>query len=576
MSYAIEIRDYSLTYLGTSRKALKNINLKVKQGEIIGIVGPAGAGKTSLLLSLNGIIPNDISAIQEGSIIVNGLNVMEHDVPELAKHVGVVLENPDIQLLSATVYDDVAFGPCNLGLSRDEIIRRVEKAMEVTGLKGKELRNPLRLSGGEQQRLAIAGILAMDPPIIAFDEPLSMLDPAGKEDVTRFLKSLVRERDRTVIITEPGSDLEYTLPYFDRLVAMKDGEMVAEGYPEELIESGVLEKIGVGEPQATALLRKLASSGYSVKPTASVESAALQLSKLLEQKNPVDARTAFDEGKTRTHGNVILRMENVWHVYPGGVEALRGVSLEVREGEMIGLVGNNGSGKTTLCMHAVGVLKPTNPEGRVLVMGRDTRTMKLREIIRYVNYVYQLSDHMLFQEKVEDEVAFGLKMLGFTPEDMKKIVDEALKLFDLERYRDSYIMYLPRTVKRLVSLASVVALKPRLLLVDEPTTGLDRETSEKVMSILEKLNREEGMAIVVVSHNMELIARYCRRVVVMSNGRILADGPTRQVFANEEVLNRAGLRPPQVMRLFKAVPQLASYPVLSVEEALKILSNRGG
>ncbi len=571
MSDAVEIRDYSLTFLGQSRKSLRNINLRVKVGEVLGIVGPAGSGKTSLLLSLNGVIPNDIPALQEGSIIVDGVNTMEHDVAILTKHVGVVLDTPDTQLLAATVYDDIAFGPSNLGLARDEILRRVERALEVSRLKGKELRNPLQLSGGEQQSLAIAGILAMDPPIIAFDEPLSMLDPVGKETVIKLLKNIARERNRTVIITESGPDLEYTLPFFDRIVSLRDGEIVAEGYPEQLVASGVLETIGVGEPQVTILLRNLISQGHAVRVTANMEFAASQLSEIVNGR----VLGSFRERHNTGGGNIILKMENVRHVYPSGVEALKGVSLEIREGDMIGLVGSNGSGKTTLCMHAVGVLKPTNPDGRVLVMGRDTKNMKLREITRHVNYVYQIPDNMLFQERVEDEIAFGPRMMGFTPSEIRKAVDAMLKLFSLGDYRDSYIMHLPRNVKRLLSLACIVASRPSLLLVDEPTTGLDRKTSEKVMNILEMLNRQ-GVTIVIISHNMELVGRYCKRVIVMDNGRILADGPAREVFADDEKLRSASLRPPQIMRLFKMVPQLHHYNVLSLEEALEVFSGMGG
>jgi energy-coupling factor transport system ATP-binding protein len=571
MTYAVDIRDYSLTFLGQSRKALKNINLKVRVGEVLGIVGPAGSGKTSLLLSLNGVIPNDIPAIQEGSITVDGVNVMEHDVAILTKHVGIVLDTPDTQLLAATVYDDVAFGPSNLGLDRDEIVRRVENALEVSRLKGKELRNPLQLSGGEQQSLAIAGILAMDPPIIAFDEPLSMLDPVGKETVITLLKNIAKERNRTVILTESGPDLENTLPYFDRLVALRDGEIVAEGEPDQLVASGVLEDIDVGEPQVTTLMRSLTAYGYPVRPTANMELAASQLSEFVDGRYP----GFIGDGEYAMDGDIILKMENVRHVYPSGVEALKGVSLEIRRGDMIGLVGSNGSGKTTLCMHAVGVLKPTNPDGRVLLMGRDTRTMKLKEIIRQVNYVYQIPDNMLFQERVEDEIAFGPSMMGFTPTETRKAVDEMMELFSLGDYRDSYILHLPRNVKRLLSLACVVATRPSLLLVDEPTTGLDRKTSEKVMNILEMLNRG-GVTIVIISHNMELVGRYCRRVIVMDAGRILADGPARKVFADDETLRRANLRPPQVMRLFKMVPQLAQSNVLSVEEALEVFRGMGG
>ncbi len=571
MTYAVEIRDYSLTFLGQSRKALRNINLRVRAGEVLGIVGPAGSGKTSLLLSLNGVIPNDIPALQEGSIIVDGVNTMEHDVAILTKHVGVVLDTPDTQLLAATVYDDIAFGPSNLGLARDEILRRVERALEVSRLKGKELRNPLQLSGGEQQSLAIAGILAMDPPVIAFDEPLSMLDPVGKETVIKLLKNIARERNRTVIITESGPDLEYTLPFFDRIVALKDGEIVAEGYPEQLVASGVLETIGVGEPQVTILLRNLISQGHAVRVTANMEFAASQLSEIVNGR----VLGSFRERHNAGGGNIILKMENVRHIYPSGVEALKGVSLEIREGDMIGLVGSNGSGKTTLCMHAVGVFKPTNPDGRVLVMGRDTKNMKLKEITRHVNYVYQIPDNMLFQERVEDEIAFGPRMMGFTPSETRRAVDAMLELFSLGDYRDSYIMHLPRNVKRLLSLACIVATGPSLLLVDEPTTGLDRKTSEKVMNILEMLNRQ-GVTIVIISHNMELVGRYCKRVIVMDNGRILADGPAREVFADDEKLRCANLRPPQIMRLFKMVPQLLHYNVLSLEEAMEVFRGMGG
>ena len=563
--YIVEIDNYSLTFLGQTEKALRNIDIKVKEGEVVGILGPTGAGKTSLLLSLNGVIPNDIPAIQEGRITVNNINVMEHDVTDMARHVGVVLDTPDTQLLASTVFDDIAFGPSNLGLDSTEILRRVEHVLEVSRLKGKELRNPLQLSGGEQQNLAIAGVLAMDPPVLALDEPISMLDPVGKETVMTLLRSIAKERKRTIIMTESGSDLEVTLTYFDRVIVLSNGEVVADGSPEEIVYSGILERVGVGEPQVTTFMRRLQSEKYPVKPTLDINIAASMLAEI------VDGRSVepIHENHHIHAGEPVLKMENVRHVYPTGVEALKGVSLEIYQGEMVGIVGSNGSGKTTLCMHAVGVLKPTNPDGRVIVMGHDTRKMKIKEIIKHINYVYQLPDNMLFQEKVVDEIAFAPQMMGFGKDKTAKIVDEMLDLFWLREYADSYIFYLPRNIKRLLSLACVLATRPSIIMVDEPTTGLDRGTAEKVMKILQCLNRE-GLTIVLISHNMELVGSYCRRVVVMDSGNIIADGPTRKIFSDKEIMAKANLRPPQIMSLFKDVPALSQLSVLSLEEALGV------
>jgi len=564
----VEIDNLSFKYLGQNESALRDVNLKIKQGEIVAIVGPTGAGKSSLLRTLNGLVPHEFPGSFEGNVIVCGLNTKEHTISELARHVGIVLENPSTQIFSPTIEEDVAFGPANLGLSFNEIVERVKFSLEACRLKGLESRSPHEISGGQQQALAIAGVLAMRPSVLALDEVLAMLDPVGKELVMSILTKIASEQKSTIILAESGADIESIAKFVRKIIVLNRGEVLKEGTPRQILSSQLLDEIGVGSPQVSELFLKLRKLDPNLPIPITVEEAIEYSKKLFMLTKKIKGMTRQPEMEQKIEKrNPAIMVRNLWHVYEGGVEALKGVSLNIYPGEMIAIIGQNGSGKTTLAYHLVGLLKPTNPDAKVIVDGIDVTKSKIGAITQRINYVFQNPDEKLFCEKVFDEISFGLKFRGRFDAEKENIL-KTLKLFGLEDYRDEYIAKLPRNLKRLLAIAAIAALGPKHMIIDEPTTGLDNKTSEKVLNILSKLN-SQGHTVIVITHNMNIVAKYCKRVLVMKDGKIIIDGPTKDVFTEVGILKEAYITPPQIAQLSVSIfGRDGGMVFLSVEEAL--------
>ncbi len=368
----VDARDYSFRYLRGKEPALKNITLSIEPGTVLGVVGKAGAGKSTLLKALMGIVPHIEPGYMEGELVVAGKSIRDNDVSEMAHHVSIVLETPEVQIFSLTVKDDIAFGPANLGLPRQEIWDRVRYAIAESELQGFEDRNPNNLSGGEQQSLALAGALAMRPKLLAMDEPVSMLDPLGKERVMGIMERVTRTGGATTIISESGADIEAIAEKVDRVVALHEGRILVDGGPETLADVR-MEEIGVGRPQVSELFDQLRQAGVQVEAIPTTLPAAEEgVRRLLGDRKIKAVRLPGDyrNGRSkRTFGDVIVDVSDLRHTYPPDVRALRGVSLQIRSGEIVGVIGQNGSGKTTMARHLVGLLKPTSKTSRVTVLG---------------------------------------------------------------------------------------------------------------------------------------------------------------------------------------------------------------
>ncbi|MCS7247428.1 MAG: energy-coupling factor transporter ATPase [Anaerolineales bacterium] len=575
---SIQAKDFSFRYLHQpeGEKALSNLSFEIEEASVVGVIGRAGAGKSTLVKSLNGLVPKVDLGYQEGDIIVDGLNTRHYDVNQLARHVGIVLQNPEVQIFSLTVGDDVAFGPANLGLPREEIFRRVSEAIQAAELEHLVDRNPNEISGGEQQCLAIAGILAMEPKIMAFDEPISMLDPIGKQRVMSILRQVTRRAGTTSITTESGADIEAVAEVVDRLIAIDQGEILIDGDPSTVLQDERIEQIGVGRPQVTELFLELKKRGVDFPRIPITLAEAKQL---LEEKlrqlgvkqllRPPD----FCTRPPKHFGPPIVEVENIHHFYNPQVHALKGVSFTIPERQIVGIIGQNGSGKTTLARHLVGLLKPTNKDAIVKVKSIDIRKLRLDKIIRMINYVFQNPDDQLFAETIWEEIAFAPRMIDLPEEEIKRLTEEAMKVFDLEPHKDRYIFGLDEDLKTYLSISCILPLKPDVLLIDEPTTGLDEQGEVKMMRSLKKLRDEMGKTIVIITHNMKTVGNHCDRVLVMSKGHLIMDGTPREVFAQSERLLEADILPPQITRLGQALASEFGCPrdVLTVEEMAEII-----
>lgn len=574
----LQLKDVSFSYLYSDKLALKNINLTLNKGEFLVVLGIPTAGKTTLLMSLNALIPNYVPGKLEGDVIVEGVNTKDTE-EILATSVGLTFEDPDRQIVMLTVEDDLEFGPSNIGLEREEIERRVSEVAEVMGLSEIKTRNPRTLSGGQKQCLVIGGVLAMQTKILALDEPLCMLDPLGKRRVLSALRTL-KEKGFSIVLTESGIDLDDIIEFADRLVVLYDGEILIDGSPREVIaNTEIFEKAHMLTPQIARVALKMGEKNPDNLPLNIDEAIQYVITKLDQKKLSSDVkRDKVDSKKRKKSNEPIIHVSNVCHTYDAypPVEALKGVSLDIYPQEFVGLIGQNGSGKTTLSYHLVKLLSPTNKDVEIVVGGVDVVSSPLPTVIEKINYVFQNPDHQFFCEKVRQEIDYGLEQKNLPAEEIERKRNEVCKRLGIEDILDEYVMDLSREKKMYLALASVLVLDPEILIVDEPTTGLDYYGSIHVMNLLKELNKE-GKTIVVISHNMSMISEYCERIIVMSDGLIILDDSTREVFCKPEVLEKAWITPPPICQVAQGLEEYGFPPdVLTTDEMHDLVSRALG
>ena len=546
-SKAIELQNVSFTYWEAEEPSLRDINLDVEVGQFVLLTGPTGAGKSTFLMLLNGLIPHLLHGKITGKVLINGQDTKMKSVPELARQVGMTFEDPDTQIVSLTVEDDVAFGPSNSGEEREEIRHRVQDALSRTRLSGMEERNPFTLSGGQKQSLAIAGVLAMKPKILALDEPLSMLDPVGRGMVVEILKDLAKNSGSTVIIAEQNP--EPFLELADRVLVFDRGQVIKDGPVREVFKDvDKLSEIGVKLPAMVEVFQVLQSHGHFPKDFPLTAKEAVDLLKpLVRDKPPPDTFFSDDNDEKGDKGPIIVT-SNVQHFYNGSVMALQGVDLEIQANTITAILGQNGCGKTTLAKHLVNVLSPTNLEARILVAGLDVFQTSQRQLLEQINYVFQNPDDQLFQDSVELEIAYGPKNMGVKQEKIEENVEHALKFFSLSDFREIPPKQLERGLRTKTAIASIVAMDPTILIIDEPTTGLDILDSITIFEMLKNLVKV-GKTVVFISHEMDLVARFAQQVIVMHEGEIVSQGSPASLFADQEKLKQLSLTPPDIHKL---------------------------
>jgi energy-coupling factor transporter ATP-binding protein EcfA2 len=604
-SYAIRIKDVHYAYPpavpgGAATAALQGISLEVEKAAFLAIVGPTGAGKTTLCLTLNGLVPQSTGGLFRGDVSVAGCNTKTTPVPELATHVGLVFQDSESQLFNTTVEDEVAFGAESLGLPVPEIERRIQWALDAVGLADLRARSPAHLSGGQQRRLAIAAVLAMQPDILVLDEPTAGLDPLARRTVLEVITQL-RGRGSTVVMAT--QDIEAAATLADRVVVLEAGRIAMAGAPREVLEQVEnLHARGVEAPQMARLSRCLglhpacltADQVFQAlakdRPAPSPDQSStwtlteLQAGTLISRpdappggnhrsaaaSDPARATLTERARDTRPQppspGQIGVRFKDVWYRYETSAHALSGVDLDIGEGEFVALIGANGSGKTTLAKHVAGLLRPQR--GRVLVGTDDTRKSSIGNLARQVGYVFQNPDHQIFAPSVREEIAFGPRNLGLDRAEIDKRVEAALDTFDLTSLSDLPPAVLGYGQRRLVTLAGVHAMRPRVLVLDEPTVGLDWRLTNTLVAWLSNLHRG-GATILLITHDMQL-ASHASRCVAMDRGRVVLDTPMQQVFSHPEILTQAGIIPPPVVELGLRLGLTA--PPANVEALCQILS----
>ncbi|MCR4403344.1 MAG: energy-coupling factor transporter ATPase [Firmicutes bacterium] len=583
----ISLKDVRFKYKGSGRWALDGVSLEVAKGECVAVLGPTGSGKSTLCGVMNGTVPLFLEGDLQGDVVVDGMVPARVGTAKMAAHVGLVFGDPDMQLFGMTVEEDVAFGPANLGLDYRTIMERVRKSLVDMRLAGFERRAPYRLSGGEKQATAIAGVYAMLPDIMVLDEPTSMLDPQGKARVFEIIRRLKEELGITVVLVE--QEVDDVLQLADRVFVMGAGRFVLQGTPREvfsrvaevaaagvrvphLVQFGTLlqaEKVPFTLDEAVELVERGAW-----RKADNVSAGEGQATAQDRQATCV-ARSAPSESVRIKPGNALIEVKELEHVYPQGSVALRGVSLTVKEGEFVAIVGQNGAGKTTLTRHLNGLLKPTR--GDVRIGGRSIKDLTAAQVSRTVGYVFQNPDEQLFCNSVEEELRFGPSNIGLIGKEIDERVQEILEDIGLAMYRDVWPKYLTKGERQKLALASVVAMDPAVLIVDEPTTGLDWSESLQIMDYLKRLGEERGKTILIITHDMNIVSLYARRVVVMARGRVVGDGSPREVFSDCELMAEANLKPPAIAELSTALCGLVALtPEEAVEAFMHLEASREG
>jgi len=552
---------------------LRHVNLSIKKGETLGIIGDVHSGKELLIQCMNRIVPEYIAGRMEGSVTVCGADIKDKQVCQVAQNVGIVFRNPITQTLGVTVEEDVAFGPVNLGLPRKEIMDRINYSLTAVRLNGFEKRNPNSLSGGEAQSLAIADLMAMRPQVLAMIEPIAMLDPVGGERVYSVIEQLRKDYGITFVITDSGANIEDLAEHADRLAYIDLGENKFEGTPDEVLQEELVSRT-VGIPQVTELFLRLRKLNRKLAVPSKLSDAITLLKKELRGKRVTpDVVKKATAKAAKPIGESIIKVRNLKHTYPAvpePIEALGGIDFDIHKGEIIALLGQNGAGKTTLALHLVGLLQATNPDAEINISGIDIVKFPERAT-EVINYVFQNPGDQLFNETPWEEIAWGLKQRKIPEDEINRKVEESIKQFDLEKYAKEFVVAIPDGVKTRVAAASTMVLNPSILIVDEPTGGLDSVESGKMLGILSDINKE-GRTIIVITHDMRLAAKYADRLIVLVKGKIVADGNTRDVLSKPELLRQASLMPPQITRLGQALEEFGMpKDVLTVEEMSNIL-----
>ena len=536
MPYEIKFDNVTFSYAGSPTPAIKNINLSIAQGEIILVTGPSGSGKTTLCSCINGLIPHYHEGTLTGEVTVGPYNTRKARVGGLASIVGMVFQDPESQIVTNSVMDEVAFGPENFGVPRDEINRRALDALQATRLLGYEEREPQNLSGGEQQACVIAATYAMNPEIYVMDEPLANLDPAGRAHILKLVIQVAKDRGKTLVIVEHA--LEDVLPVVDRVIVMKQGEIVRDGTTREVLAAGDIPHV-FKRPDVYRLAEDLdlAERPLSAEGFASGFRSRYKLNTLKLPKNHNGHHASTEP---------VIEFKNVTFHYKPETPALHDVSLTIHAGELVAILGRNGSGKTTLVRHVIGLQQPSS--GTVTVVGKDVATTPTHILAQDVGFCFQNPNHQIVSFNVRDEMTFGLKSHNIDPAEHESRIREALEIVDLTNHLDTEVFDLGKGQKQRLALASVLTLKPRILVIDEPTTGQDPEMIDDIFRIIKRLN-ELGTTILLITHRIDYAALFARRAIVLQYGRVSYDGHIRNLLENTGLMRENSLDLPEITKL---------------------------
>jgi energy-coupling factor transporter ATP-binding protein EcfA2 len=548
--FELELENVTFTY-EDGVQALTDLSVQVRPGEFIVMLGANGAGKSTLCFLLSGIVPHIFGGRRTGKVSVANHDPWDDALYITAEYCGVLLQDPEVQLFNPNVFSEMAFGPANLKVPREEIVSRIQESLNLLHLDGLEKRNPRDLSGGQKQRVALGSVLTMRPRVLVLDEPTSQLDPVGRWEVVEAIHQLKSSGEITILMTTHETD--DVLDLADRILVLDKGKVILQGTPAEVFaQPDMLKQAGVKIPDSLAILAQvnqlidqpLQLTGKQIEEL-DAGYVAGQIDALIQQGSlEIVSKEEPQPDTDRNEDQPILEAINLTYQYPGHppVTALQDVDLRIHAGEIVGIVGQNGSGKSTLVKCFVGLLRPT--KGEVCLNGGNIRKVPVGEMARQVGLVLQNPDYQLFTISCEEEIRFGLQNIGIVGKEADEKVKEALKWVELEEEIETFPFRMSFGDRRKLAVAATVALDPKVLILDEPTTAQDHRGRYQLADIGRRFRDEKGKTVLMITHDMDLIGRYAERLIVMWNGKILLDGPTAEVFSQAEVLKQSFLRPP--------------------------------
>ena len=554
----IEIQELTFKYNGAKKNALDKISLEIEKGGFVGIIGESGAGKTTLCNCINGLIPHHYTGDFYGSVKVAGTDTFEIDAGKLALKVGSVFQDIESQITGYFVEDEILFGLENFGIPADEIESRITSALETMGISELRHKELSSLSGGQKQKVVIAAILALEPDILVLDEPTGELDPASSVQIFEMLKKLNEEKGITIIVAE--QKIMLLCEFVKKLIVLEHGTCVHYGeIRSTLTHQREMEEAGINCPRVLTLTGKmvdqgLASAGIKAEDRIclNAEEAAEFVKKVMGKTIPAGAANvslsgstgeSVQDGDATGDSDLVLEFSHVGFSY-NETANVRDLNVKVHKGDFISIIGSNGAGKSTFSKLTNGLLKPS--VGDVLVVGKNTKQQKVSDLAKHIGFLFQNPDRQICCSTVREEIAFSLRNNGIAEDEIKSRVEKTLNEFGFDGDTEPFNM--SRGQRQRLCLACLIALNPEILILDEPTTGLDYRECMEVMEKIRSLN-EKGTTVIMVCHDMEVVLDFAKTIIVMNRGEILGQGATRDVLSNRDLLQKARLLPPQIAQV---------------------------
>ncbi len=541
----IEFKDFNFRYKSQTEPTLFDINLQIYPGEKVLILGPSGSGKSTLANCINGLIPHSFAGFITGSLKVAGKETKDASIFSLSKSVGTVLQDSDAQFVGLSVGEDVAFALENEMVPRSEMLKRVDEACEMVGMQEFISHLPYNLSGGQKQKVSLAGVIHENVSIVLFDEPLAALDPAMGMIAIDLIDKIHREQNKTTIIIEHRLEDVLYRP-IDRIILLDEGRIVRDTTPNELLASGLLNECGIREPLYLAALR---FAGCEVKASDNLADIyqmdlSVYKDKLLKHQG---VKTTSQKAEKQEE---ILRVENVSFSYTDKV-VVNDVSFTIHSGERIAIVGKNGAGKSTMAKLICGIERPN--KGKIYYEGTDYLKYTIKELGEKIGYVMQNPNQMLVKDMIKDEVGMALKLRDFSDEQIEERIEKALKMCGLFSMRNWPVSVVSYGQKKRITIASILALEPKIIILDEPTAGQDYFHYTEIMDFLEELSKNHGITVLFITHDMHLAIEYTDRAIVFAEANMIADDSVFKVLSNDEVIKTANLKQTSLYTLAKRI-----------------------